>query len=71
LDRWIDPPCLETDERVLQALVHVNAGEAGGGQREPGRAFAAERAIGVGALAVGAHARLAALIVVNAAPPVR
>ena len=36
---------LETDERVLQALVHIDAGETGGGQRESWQAFAAEGAI--------------------------
>jgi hypothetical protein len=61
---------LEADERVLHALVHINAGESGGGEGVAGRALAAERAVGVGALAVGAHPGLAALVVVNAAPTV-
>ena len=57
---------MKADPRVLETLVDVDARQPGVGQREAVVALALERPVHVDAAAVGAHARLVALVVVDA-----
>ena len=67
----VDAHSAQTDARVLRALVHVRAREAGLGEREAGQALALEAAVGVGAVAVGAHPGLGTLVMVDTRSVVR
>ncbi len=54
----VPAPSLETDPWILQTLIHIDAGEAGVGEREAVVALALERAVHVDATTVRAHASL-------------
>ena len=56
----------QADQRVLQALVNIHTGEAGGGEFEAGQTLAFEGAVHVGTFPVRAHPGLPTLVVINA-----
>ena len=43
--RCVLAAAFEADERVLQAFIHINAGQSGWRKRKAGQAFTAEGAI--------------------------
>ncbi len=58
----VPAPSVEADQRVLQTLVDVDAGEAGIGQGESVVALALEGPVHVNATAVSAHASLSTIL---------
>ena len=61
---------LQTDPRVLKTLIHVNTGQAGGGQSKARQALTAECSVHICTFSIGAHSCLPTLIVVYALGPV-
>jgi hypothetical protein len=63
--RCVLAAAFQADERVLQTLIHVNAGQSGWRKWKSWQAFTPEGAIRVCTLSIGTHACLSALIMVN------